>query len=185
MPWLHYRDKARRGSGGVFHAFWTPAVLCPSCYTSGGRIGNWEGRETCHCDGSISCDWLELRTVNLLLALTSPRKYSVVSRGILSIFVRETDIHSPNPMIQFLIQDAAKKGGLCFWPVKFWRARPVSAMHSDGDTWVTVQSLYCRMLLVEQLVAAHIYVPCYVEYGQVSKIMNFDVQVLTFHDHSF
>jgi len=52
-------------------------------------------------------------------------------------------------MIQFLMQDAAKKGGLCFWPVKFWRGRLASAMHSGGDTWVTVQSLHCRMLLVE------------------------------------
>jgi len=41
------------------------------------------------------------------------------------------------------------------------------------------------MLLVEQLVAAQIYVPCYVGYSHVSKIMNFDVQVFTFHDHSF
>ena len=61
-------------------------------------------------------------------------------------------------MIQFLMQDAAKQGGLCFWPVKFWRGRPASAMHSDGDTWVTVQSLHCRMLLVQQPVAAQIYV---------------------------
>ena len=129
-----------------------------------------KGGRQCHCDdkGEEFLWPVAAGDGQPALAVSSQRKYGILSRSILSIFV--TVIYKLTSTLQIqwfcflykMLQNREVKvfcrSLVCFWPVKFWRGKPVSAVHSGGDPWVTVQSLYCIMLLVQQPAASQIYV---------------------------